>query len=60
MLVLRRSEGKSSKIILRVPGLEEEIVISILKGSAKVGVDAPPEVDIVRAELVEEGTDSDE
>lgn len=58
MLVLRRKKG--SKIILRVPGLKEEVVISILDGSAKVGVEAPPEVEILRDDLVEDGTNSKE
>ncbi|MHA1170306.1 MAG: carbon storage regulator [Candidatus Hodarchaeales archaeon] len=52
MLVLGRTEGE--KVILRIPGIEEEVVISVLEirgRKAKLGFSAPREIDILREEI---------
>jgi sRNA-binding carbon storage regulator CsrA len=56
MLVLTRREGE--RLVLRVPPANEmvEIIISIAEsrsGAARVGIDAPAEVKIIREELLE-------
>lgn len=55
MLVLSRK--KDETIVLRIPGMED-IVITALSGSVKLGVEAPQEVEILRGELTEDGPES--
>lgn len=51
MLILRRKPGEKIYI-----GENREIVITLLSGSrsSQVGIDCPPEMPIVRAELLNE------
>jgi len=56
MLVLTRREGES--ILLLVDGKTIEVNVSRIQGShAKISIDAPREVEIVREELSESRAD---
>jgi carbon storage regulator len=55
MLVLSRK--KDEKIIVKVPGIEEEIeltVVQIDSNRVRLGFNAPPRVTILRSELKKE------
>lgn len=53
MLVLSRK--KDEQIIIQVPGLEEPIVLTIVRidnrNKVRIGIEAPKKVSIVRSEL---------
>lgn len=52
MLVLSRK--KDEKVLLRVPGLDDEIEITVVRIDAhriRIGINAPKEVNVLRSEL---------
>jgi len=58
MYVLARHEGES---ILMLDGIIEVKVLSVTGKIARIGIEAPKEIDIIRKELVEqEQSENDE
>lgn len=53
MLILARYSG--DEVVITVPPSSEasSIVVKVLKGSVKLGFEAPDQVNIVRSELLE-------
>jgi sRNA-binding carbon storage regulator CsrA len=53
MLVLGRRQGQSLKFFVKIGDEEVEFSLTICKlnGSAKIGIEAPPCVTVVRSEL---------
>jgi carbon storage regulator CsrA len=56
MYVLARHEGES---ILMFDGLVEIKVLQVTGKIARLGIEAPKEIDIIRAELAEDRENSD-
>ena len=53
MLILTRREGQS--IVISLPGTDDTLEVRVMKAGVQVslGIDAPREVEVLRAELVQ-------